>query len=444
MTEPTMPEKFAHNAELAIRTLRDQCGVTLGYDEKSVVWLDGYIERLRGGIDPEFKDSLVGVFGSYLGECIRRRFGGRWDETDGRWASVSTRRTPPSAPGRQTVRARPQDSIAAFYRAIRLSSSRHKCDNDGWLNRLHEGRSSTTAISPSCSLRSPARGPDAARAVPAPGHGRRQARVTPGDKGRPAGEIVRCCSARLSIGVLRQRAERWIAIPEEADERDAIRVLGFLNGITPRDGEVVVVTITQWPTLKEAAGGQVSEALGMPGEAGVRMRAVLRTRDLPEAFPKEVLEESCAFPDAVPPEMWEGRLDLRNAAVFTIDGADAKDFDDAVSLEVVNPHIMRLGVHIADVSHYVKKGTALDAEAAQRPPVYLADHAHATTSCRFLRCRCRVPDPVSLMDVDAGGRVLVALSRRPSSAAGLHLRRSSPLKGKRPERGRRSMRPSCG
>ncbi|MEK7858768.1 MAG: VacB/RNase II family 3'-5' exoribonuclease [Elusimicrobiota bacterium] len=241
-----------------------------------------------------------------------------------------------------------------------------------------------------------------------------QARVTPGDKGRPAGEIVKVLQrARLSItGVLRQRAERWIAIPEEADERDAIRVLGFLNDIKPRDGEVVVVTITQWPTLKEAAGGQVSEALGMPGEAGVRMRAVLRTRDLPEAFPKEVLEESRAFPDAVPPEMWEGRLDLRNAAVFTIDGADAKDFDDAVSLEVVNPHIMRLGVHIADVSHYVKKGTALDGEAAGRATsIYLADRVVPMLPPNLSDSLCSLmPDVERLtvscfMDVDAAGKV---------------------------------------
>ncbi|MEK7858769.1 MAG: hypothetical protein AAB320_06460 [Elusimicrobiota bacterium] len=120
MAEPTMPEKFAHNAELAIKTISEQCGVTLGYDEKSVVWLDGYIERLRGGIDPEFKDSLVGVFGSYLGECIRRRFGGRWDETDGRWAIRFDEKNAafPFAKVFKQFENGPTDSIAAFYRAI--------------------------------------------------------------------------------------------------------------------------------------------------------------------------------------------------------------------------------------------------------------------------------------------------------------------------------------
>ncbi len=241
-----------------------------------------------------------------------------------------------------------------------------------------------------------------------------EARVTPGPEGRPVGEIVRVLErARLTVtGVLRKAGAGWVAVPEEADERDAIEVLGFSPGLAARAGEVVVVKITHWPTLSKSAGGQVCETIGRPGEPGVRLRAVLRTRDLPERFPDAVLAESQTFPDEVSAPMWAGRQDLRDLPVFTIDGADAKDFDDAVSLEVVNPTIMRLGVHIADVSHYVKKGTALDDEAAGRATsIYLADRVVPMLPPKLSDHLCSLrPDVERLtlscfMDVDASGRV---------------------------------------
>jgi ribonuclease R len=241
-----------------------------------------------------------------------------------------------------------------------------------------------------------------------------EARLTPGEKGRPAGEITRVLErARASVtGVLRKWGERWVAVSEEGDERDAVRVLGAAPGLALREGEAAVVRITQWPTLKEAAGGEVVEVLGLPGEPGVRLRAVLRTRDIPEGFPEEVLCESRAFPREVPPEAWQGRLDLRGLPVFTIDGEDAKDFDDAVSLEVLNPHLMRLGVHIADVSHYVKRGTALDKEAAQRATsIYMADRVVPMLPPNLSDHLCSLmPDVERLtlscfMDVDARGNV---------------------------------------
>ncbi len=204
-----------------------------------------------------------------------------------------------------------------------------------------------------------------------------QARVIPGKKGRrPSGEIVKVLKrARATVtGVLRKHGPDWLVVPEEADERDGVRVIKFPKGSHPKAGLVVVVKITTWPTFRESAAGEICESLGMAGESGVRMRAVLRTRDLPDEFPEGVLAESRMFPAEVSPDMARGRRDLRELPVFTIDGADAKDFDDAVSIEVINDHTMRLGVHIADVSHYVKKGTVLDLEAAKRATsVYLAD-----------------------------------------------------------------------
>ncbi|HAM36458.1 MAG TPA: ribonuclease R, partial [Elusimicrobia bacterium] len=241
-----------------------------------------------------------------------------------------------------------------------------------------------------------------------------QVRLTPGEKGRAVGEIVRVLErARAGVtGVLRRAREGWLAVPEEGDERDAVRVLAFSAGIAPREGEAVVVRITEWPTLSSPAGGEVCEALGLPGTPGVRMRVVLRARGLPENFPDAVLAESRAFPDEVSGEMLAGRLDLRGRPIFTVDGADAKDFDDAVSLEVLSPLRVRLGVHIADVAHYVRPGTAIDAEAAGRATsIYLADRVVPMLAPNLSDGLCSLMPGVDrltlscFMDLDAGGNV---------------------------------------
>ncbi|MBI3504196.1 MAG: VacB/RNase II family 3'-5' exoribonuclease, partial [Proteobacteria bacterium] len=241
-----------------------------------------------------------------------------------------------------------------------------------------------------------------------------QARVLPGDGDRAMGEIVRVVSrARESVvGVLERQGSHWIATPEEGEEKDGVLVLDFAPGVSQREGEIVVVKITRWPTLSEAAGGTAVESLGLPEEPGVRLRAILRGRDLPESFPEAVLAESSAFPSAVSPAMWAGRLDLRTVPIFTIDGADAKDFDDAVSLEPLGGGLMRLGVHIADVSYYVKPGTQLDDEASRRATsVYLADRVVPMLPPNLSDHLCSLMPGVErltlscFMDVDAEGGV---------------------------------------
>lgn len=202
-----------------------------------------------------------------------------------------------------------------------------------------------------------------------------RARVRPGDRERTVGEISEVVSrARATVtGVLKRAPGGWLAIPEEGAAHDAIRVDGFAPGVRPRDGEIVVVHVLRWPTMQAPASGEARESLGRPGQPGVRLTAVLRTRELPDAFPEDVLGESRRFPDHVTPDLMRGREDLSNLPLFTIDGADAKDFDDAVSLEPAGG-LLRLGVHIADVSRYVAPGSALDREAARRATsVYLAD-----------------------------------------------------------------------
>jgi ribonuclease R len=145
-------------------------------------------------------------------------------------------------------------------------------------------------------------------------------------------------------------------------------------GRPARVGDKVVVELREWEWRNSNPEGEIIEVLGAPDEEGVDMLSVLRQYDLPLHFPKEVLAEANAIGSTVHPHDLAGRLDCRAQQAVTIDPDDAKDFDDAICLERISPEQWRLWVHIADVSHYVKPGTALDAEAQRRGnSTYLVD-----------------------------------------------------------------------
>ncbi len=133
----------------------------------------------------------------------------------------------------------------------------------------------------------------------------------------------------------------------------------------------VVVRITAWPSKHVNPEGMIEEVLGPNSDPKIDLIAVLKKYHYETQFPARVLEDAHAIPQSIRPEWLEGRHDLRNQVVFTIDPEDAKDFDDAVSLEAVKGGYL-LGVHIADVSFYVKDQTAMDKEARGRATsVYL-------------------------------------------------------------------------
>jgi ribonuclease R len=139
-------------------------------------------------------------------------------------------------------------------------------------------------------------------------------------------------------------------------------------------GQKAVVKITKWPSHAGSLEGHLTEILGFPDDPGVDVKSVIRKYQWPEGFPAELERLARQMPKNPSPEDWRGRLDLRDRMVFTIDGPDAKDFDDAISLEKDGQGIYRLGVHIADVSHYVREGSGLDREALDRgTSLYLAD-----------------------------------------------------------------------
>lgn len=144
------------------------------------------------------------------------------------------------------------------------------------------------------------------------------------------------------------------------------------NGAKP--GQKVVVKVTKWPEGRRNPEGFVSEIIGFMGEPGVDVLSVIKKFQLPEEFPKKVLKEAESIPAEVAPEALVARRDLRSETIVTIDGADAKDLDDAVGLTILPNGNYRLGVHIADVTHYVREGSKLDREALERgTSVYLID-----------------------------------------------------------------------
>jgi ribonuclease R len=191
------------------------------------------------------------------------------------------------------------------------------------------------------------------------------------------GAVVRILERRRTqmVGTL-QRGRRFLyVIPDDPRIPHDIYVPEPRDlGRPARIGDKVVVELREWESRHTNPEGEVIEVLGAPGEEGVDMLSVLRQYDLPLHFPKPVLHEAHAIGTTVHARDGAGRVDCRHHRVITIDPDDAKDFDDAICLERVSPEQWRLWVHIADVSHYVKPGTALDAEARKRGnSTYLVD-----------------------------------------------------------------------
>jgi len=198
------------------------------------------------------------------------------------------------------------------------------------------------------------------------------------DTGEAAtGSVVRILERRRTqiVGTLQKGRQFLYVVPDDP------RIPHDISVPEPRDvgrpahiGDKVVVELREWASRNTNPEGEIIEVLGAPDAEGVDMLSVLRQYDLPLHFPKPVLDEANAIGQTVDPRDVAGRVDCRLHQVITIDPDDAKDFDDAICLERVSPDQWRLWVHIADVSHYVKPGTALDVEARKRGnSTYLVD-----------------------------------------------------------------------
>ncbi|WP_432708917.1 ribonuclease R [Pedobacter sp.] len=189
------------------------------------------------------------------------------------------------------------------------------------------------------------------------------------------GEVVEIIERAKTdfIGVIRI-SERFafVAIDDRKMLHDIFVPLTDLNGA--KNGQKVQVSITDWPEEAKNPIGKVIHILGQQGENDTEMNAILAQYGFPLAFPAEVEKEADNIPEQVSEKDLEGRRDFRDTVTFTIDPADAKDFDDAISFKKLDNGHYEIGVHIADVSYYVTPNSALDKEAYSRATsVYLVD-----------------------------------------------------------------------
>lgn len=140
------------------------------------------------------------------------------------------------------------------------------------------------------------------------------------------------------------------------------------KGLHPEVGDIVRVDVTHYPDrdFPEVLQGIVTEIIGKATDTGIDVLEVLESLGIPSPFPEDVIAEANAVPDEIDEKDIIGRVDYRNEITFTIDGADAKDLDDAVHIKALDNGNIELGVHIADVSYYVTEGSALDREALNR------------------------------------------------------------------------------
>lgn len=195
------------------------------------------------------------------------------------------------------------------------------------------------------------------------------------DEKRAEGRIIKVVERAITdvVGTFQESKNFGFVLPDNKKfNKDIFIPKKFFNGA--RGNDKVVCRITQWPTEDRKPEGKIIEILGQKGDRYVEIASVIREHGLPEEFPKKVLDEAEKVAIEIPQEEIDRRLDLRDMNIFTIDGEDAKDLDDAVSIEVLDNGNHKLGVHIADVTHYVKEKSKLDKEALKRATsVYLVD-----------------------------------------------------------------------
>lgn len=192
---------------------------------------------------------------------------------------------------------------------------------------------------------------------------------------KPEGEIVEVLQRKRTdfVGVLHISHGYVFVVPDmDSVPVDIFVPKGELHGA--KNGQKVVVHLVDWPENSGNPFGEIIRVLGDPGDNDVEMESILLSHDYPLEFPEEVEKEAAAIKLKVKSEELKVRRDFRKVFTVTIDPADAKDFDDAISLQRLPNGHWQVGVHIADVSYYVKPGSAIDQEAYNRgTSIYLVD-----------------------------------------------------------------------
>ena len=185
-------------------------------------------------------------------------------------------------------------------------------------------------------------------------------------------EILERANTKI-IGVYEDSRNFGFVVPEDSRiNQDIFISKKDKNGAN--HGDIVIVQVTKWPDKRRSPEGIIKEVLGKKGEKGLDILTIIKKHGLPEEFPAKVLAYAEGIDEEIDEKEIKRRKDIRNIRMVTIDGEDAKDLDDAVSIEKLDNGKYKLGVHIADVSHYVKEKNPLDKEALKRATsVYLID-----------------------------------------------------------------------
>ncbi|MFS1517243.1 ribonuclease R [Bacillus sp. SCS-151] len=201
-------------------------------------------------------------------------------------------------------------------------------------------------------------------------------RINPHSSGsRKEGSIVRILDRGIkeAVGTFVESKYFGFVIP---DNKKIVNDIFIPKGKTGGavEGHKVVVRLTSYPEGRMSAEGEVIEILGHKNDPGVDILSIIHKHGLPQEFPSAVIEAANSVPDTISEDDIKDRRDLRDQVIVTIDGADAKDLDDAVMVTKLSNGNFKLGVHIADVSHYVQEGAEIDIEAHERgTSVYLVD-----------------------------------------------------------------------
>jgi ribonuclease R len=232
---------------------------------------------------------------------------------------------------------------------------------------------------------------------------------------RPEGEITRIVKRGRSqvVGVFRAINEHFGFVVPDDRRLPADIFIPEEHRMGAVNGQKVVVKLSHFPSDRNSAEGEIIEIIGNVDDPGVDIVSIIRKHGLPEQFPPEVEAEAEVISETISDKDLIGRHDLRQRVMVTIDGEDAKDLDDAVSVERLPNGNIRLGVHIADVGYYVKEGSALDREAYERGcSVYLVDRVIPMLPKRLSNGICSLNPQVDRltmtcdMEIDSRGEVV--------------------------------------
>ena len=196
-------------------------------------------------------------------------------------------------------------------------------------------------------------------------------------RGKLEGEITQVIQRHKTeyVGVIQIHEKKNFAFVVADSNKMSKDIFVPINkALKAEDGDKVLVTISDWPERADSPNGQVIKILGRPGDHNTEIHSILAEYGLPYEFPSEVEDYANKIDTSIQADEIKKRRDMRDILTFTIDPKDAKDFDDALSFQVLENGNYEVGIHIADVSHYVQEGTILDDEAYERATsVYLVD-----------------------------------------------------------------------